>query len=108
MVKAIPILMLAYGVRASVKGDTLPLAATFAKWVWVGLVFCAGGDILLHMHDNSPTPEDESLFVAGLGSFLIGHLFYIVAFSTGGSPFALPMRTVPIYAGGAPQTGGQA
>lgn len=38
----------------------------------VGLLFCMGGDIFLAV-------DREQLFVFGLGSFLIGHLFYIAA-----------------------------
>lgn len=37
-----------------------------------GLTFCMGGDIFLAV-------DREGLFVFGLGSFLIGHLFYIAA-----------------------------
>lgn len=38
----------------------------------IGLLFCMGGDIFLAV-------DRENLFVFGLGSFLIGHLFYISA-----------------------------
>ena len=43
--------------------------------VIAGLLFSLGGDIFLML------PVD--MFIAGLVSFLIGHLFYIAAFSTG-------------------------
>lgn len=38
----------------------------------IGLLFCMGGDVFLAV-------DREKLFVFGLGSFLIGHLFYIAA-----------------------------
>ena len=38
----------------------------------IGLVFCMGGDVFLAV-------DRENLFVFGLGSFLIGHIFYIAA-----------------------------
>lgn len=51
----------------------------------LGLVFCLAGDVFLML------PDDR--FVPGLGSFLLGHLCYIAAFSSGvgfgGSPLAL-------------------
>lgn len=38
----------------------------------IGLLFCMGGDIFLAV-------DREKLFVFGLGSFLLGHVFYISA-----------------------------
>lgn len=40
----------------------------YQKWIIIGLFFCMLGDGLLHW------------FIIGLSAFLIGHLFYIVAF----------------------------
>jgi len=53
------------------------------KWLVVaGLLFCLGGDVFLML--------PERYFIAGLVSFLIGHLLYIVAFvSDGGLHLAL-------------------
>ncbi|MFN4145297.1 MAG: lysoplasmalogenase [Runella sp.] len=42
-------------------------------WLWVGLWFGCGGDVLLMI-------RERDLFVAGLGSFLVMQLCYIVAF----------------------------
>ncbi len=93
-----PILLLAYGVKSSVTTTTSPAARSFARWMWYGLVVCAAGDALLHAHDNQ-LRDDEGLFVAGLGAFLIGHLLYTVAFSVGGGLAFAPVAAVPLFAG---------
>ncbi len=53
------------------------------KWlIVVGLISCLGGDVFLML--------PERFFIAGLVSFLIGHLFYIAAFvGDGGFHLAL-------------------
>ncbi len=56
---------------------------TAATWIVAGLAMCALGDVLL-LWDRS--------FGAGLGSFLLGHVAYIVAFSS-----ALPMSRWPVF-----------
>ena len=61
--------------QASVRGSA----------ILVGLVFCLVGDVLLML------PSDR--FVAGLASFLVGHLAYIVAF-TAGQGFSFSMRSL--------------
>lgn len=55
---------------------------TVDTWIVAGLAMCALGDVLL-LWDRS--------FGAGLGSFLLGHVAYIVAFSN-----ALPMDRWPV------------
>lgn len=45
-------------------------------WVVAALVFGLLGDIGLMLSDGQPDPP----FLAGLGAFLIGHVWYIVAF----------------------------
>jgi len=55
---------------------------TVGTWIVAGLALCALGDILL-LWDRS--------FGAGLGSFLLGHVAYIVAFAN-----ALPMSRWPL------------
>jgi uncharacterized membrane protein YhhN len=47
----------------------------YLKWLTVGLAFCTLGDFILKI---------PGAFVGGLILFLIGHLFYIVAFQNGG------------------------
>jgi alkenylglycerophosphocholine/alkenylglycerophosphoethanolamine hydrolase len=44
----------------------------YGRLVTVGLVFCLAGDILLEVSD--------AMFLAGVGSFLVGHLFYTAAY----------------------------
>lgn len=52
-----------------------------ATWLVIGLILCAVGDVLL-LWDRS--------FDAGLGTFLLGHVAYIVAFQV-----ALPITAWP-------------
>lgn len=49
------------------------LDSSYGQWLLAGLVFCLGGDVLL-------IPEDDKCFLLGLGSFLLGHVLYAVAF----------------------------
>jgi len=51
------------------------LIAGYALFVLVGLVFCLGGDVFLAL-------PQKKMFLLGLVSFLIGHVFYVVAFFT--------------------------
>lgn len=44
------------------------------QWLWIGMWFGLGGDIFLMI-------RGKDLFVAGLGSFLVMQILYIVAFS---------------------------
>lgn len=55
-------------------------------WVWIGLFFCWVGDVLLML------PMD--LFLFGLASFLIAHLFYIRHFWGAWKRKAQPFRTI--------------
>ncbi len=49
------------------------LDSDFGRWLLAGLVFCMAGDVFL-------IAQHEKTFLAGLGSFLLGHLLYAVAF----------------------------
>lgn len=51
------------------------LKTNYGKLIFVGLLFCLLGDILL---------VPEHLFVFGLASFLIAHLFFLAAFNSEG------------------------
>ena len=57
------------------------------RWVWLALLFCWVGDILLML------PQD--LFLFGLVSFLIAHLFYIRHFWGEWDRKTKPIR--PVY-----------
>lgn len=52
----------------------------YAWLTWIGLILGAAGDVLLQFMDCR-TKDREPFFRAGLGAFLIGHVFYIVAFA---------------------------
>ena len=49
------------------------LDSAYGSWLFAGLVLCMLGDLFL-------MPDDERSFLAGLVSFLCGHLLYAVAF----------------------------
>lgn len=71
-----------------------PTNPTRRGWFVVALVFCAAGDVLLMV------PPD--LFVAGLGSFLLGHLAYVVGLTRhGGSAADLAVAAAVLVAVGA-------
>lgn len=67
--KPLPIFMLIL----LVGGSYLNNPNTYSLTILIGLIFCLGGDILLLFPDY---------FKAGLFSFLIGHFWYIGAFTT--------------------------
>lgn len=50
----------------------------YGQWLFAGLVCCLLGDLFL-------MPDNEMSFLAGLVSFLLGHLLYAVAFVHQGS-----------------------
>lgn len=64
----------------------------YARLIAIGLIFCLFGDILLVL------PHDRFLF--GLGAFLIGLLFYALAFRSGaaGQGFPLVMLALAVIA----------
>ncbi|MCJ7773922.1 MAG: lysoplasmalogenase, partial [Desulfobacterales bacterium] len=45
----------------------------YFRFLLTGLIFCAGGDLFLAL-------PQKRMFIAGLVSFLLGHVFYIAAF----------------------------
>ena len=53
-------------------------ASTYRRWISFGLLFGLGGDILLDI----PEAQLANQFVLGLGSFLVGHLAYIRAYTS--------------------------
>lgn len=55
--------------------------------ILIGLIFCLGGDVLLML--------PPQYFVAGLASFLIGHLCYVAAFVTD-TGFSLSWWALPL------------
>ncbi len=62
------------------------------KWLIVaGLILCLAGDIFLMLPPR--------YFIAGLGSFLVGHWFYIAAFAAAGTQFTWSLLPLLIYGG---------
>lgn len=49
------------------------LDSGYGRWLLAGLILCMAGDVLL-------ISNSEKSFLAGLGSFLAGHLLYAAAF----------------------------
>lgn len=56
--------------------DAGALASSYGSLVLAGLVLCWLGDVLLIPNDSEPS------FLAGIGSFLLGHVLYGVAFTS--------------------------
>jgi len=50
-----------------------PISAYYHLLLLLGLLFCLGGDVFLAL------PQSK-MFLLGLVSFLIGHIFYIIGF----------------------------
>jgi uncharacterized membrane protein YhhN len=60
------------------------LYTSYTLGVLGGLLCSSAGDAFLELEDNDPT-----LFIAGLGSFLVAHILYVVAFSFQACNFAV-------------------
>lgn len=54
-------------------------ALKYCFTIMIGLVFCAAGDFFLRL-DKAGYKIEPSFFILGLVSFLIGHIFFIIAF----------------------------
>lgn len=66
----------------------------FARNILIGLLFSIGGDTFLLFVSSHP-----NFFVAGLGSFLVAHLFYISAFQKYGKLEEGYVRRYPLVIG---------
>ena len=96
-------------IRYVTKPFLIPLLATYyilsiyftsgiesVNWfIFVGLILGLAGDLLLI---NRPDPEEQKvLFMLGLVSFLLGHIFYLVAFVlTITAPYTFTLWTLGI------------
>jgi uncharacterized membrane protein YhhN len=67
VLKAIPIWLCGFAALEHIRG-------TRGSRLALGMLFCSIGDIILDL-------DRDSLFVFGLGSFLVGHLFFIDSFA---------------------------
>jgi len=81
--------LLIIGVALLGTGET---TSTYKTLIIIGMIFCLGGDIFLML--------PEKYFIAGLGSFLIGHLFYVAAFASD-TAMALSFWLLPLAIYGA-------
>lgn len=66
-------------------------AASYGRWVLIGLGLGLAGDILLEL---------PASFLPGLGAFLLGHVAYMVAFAAGGPDWGMAAVGLAV-AGGA-------
>jgi uncharacterized membrane protein YhhN len=64
------LLSLLFIIAALVQSHPLP---GFYYLLLIGLIFCLGGDVFLAL-------PQEKMFLCGLVSFLLGHVFYVIAF----------------------------
>lgn len=64
----------------------------YGRWVVVALVLSAAGDVAL-------LGRSSAAFLAGLGSFLLGHLAYVVAFGVRGIAGAATVVAIAVLAG---------
>lgn len=71
LTKGLPVLALIFWLRGAPAG-------AYRRWITIGLIFSLGGDILLDI----PEAQLPNQFVFGLSSFLIGHLAYVVAYTS--------------------------
>lgn len=71
LTKGLPVIALIFWLRSAPQGE-------YRRWISIGLLFSLGGDILLDI----PETQLANQFIFGLGSFLIGHLAYVVAYTT--------------------------
>jgi uncharacterized membrane protein YhhN len=71
------------------------LTSTYGIIIFVGLILCLGGDVLL-------IPKSNSIFLMGIGSFLLGHVAFAIAFANAGTDMkanlisAVPMGIISI------------
>lgn len=73
--------------------DPIPDYLLAYKWlIGGGLILCLAGDIFLMLPPR--------YFLAGLGSFMAGHWFYVAAFTLGGITLAWWWLPLLIYGGG--------
>lgn len=70
------------------------VSTTFFKFVLFGIIFSWGGDVFLMFQ-----PYHSLFFVAGLGSFLIAHIFYVLAFVNNIKSSPIPLSATQLVTG---------
>ena len=71
---------------AAIAASAQPVAADYQHWVLAALAFSLAGDICLMFEGNA-------WFMGGLGSFLVAHVLFVVAFLFG-LPIVMGVRVV--------------
>jgi uncharacterized membrane protein YhhN len=87
-----PIAAAGFVAAALAEGAT---ASPYGVWILAGLVLSFAGDVLLIPRGA------QGFFLAGLGSFLLAHVAYTIAFAVRGlAPASVAMAAVPVAAAG--------
>lgn len=73
-------LFLLTGALCTIATPLQGLYPSYATFILLGLVFGFAGDVLLELQEAYPEKQ-HIFFIAGLSSFLIGHIFYVIALS---------------------------
>ena len=68
------------------------LDSDYGRAMLTGLALCVGGDVLL-------IPKSDRAFLAGLASFLLGHVAYAVAFAIRGVELVWTLSTLLVLGG---------
>lgn len=89
LTKGIPVIALIFWLRSAPQG-------AYRRWITTGLAFSLGGDILLDI----PEAQLANQFVLGLGAFLIGHLAYVLAYTSDTRRLAPLALLVALVCGG--------
>jgi len=71
---------------AGIAASAQPVAADYQHWVLGALALSLAGDVCLMF-------EGDGWFIGGLGSFLVAHVLFVIAFITG-LPLVLGVRVV--------------
>jgi len=75
ILKVVPVLCLVAVSLEMGARSKLAEIKSYTSRLAIGLLFCSVGDVFLELEHLHPL-----LFIGGLGSFLIGHIFYVLAF----------------------------
>ncbi len=71
-------------------------ASNFRRWILFGIIFALFGDVFLMLNGRHGA-EASPLFMYGLGSFLLTHLFYTIAFRNYKRPQKGLLQVRPIW-----------
>ncbi|MDP3447052.1 MAG: lysoplasmalogenase [Eubacteriales bacterium] len=83
-------------VLAGLFASSLSADLTYAKWIVLGLMLGAVGDVCLNLRFLL-TGRSKAAFMVGIGSFLLGHVAYLIALiarAPGAMLYALPAAAI--------------